>query len=89
MSAATACPASNSMSNRGAEPMSKKDVERTAIPHEIIRSGVPIQQRYDDFIRAFESAVPVWGRERATALVERKAPRSEVVADVAALGALQ
>jgi hypothetical protein len=85
MSAATTCPASNSMSNRGAEPMSKKEVKRTAIPHEIIRLDVPIQQSYDDFIRAFECAVPVWGRERATKLVERKAPWSEVVADVAAL----
>jgi hypothetical protein len=56
-----------------------------AIRHEIIRLDIPVQQNYDDFIRAFEKAVPVWSRERATELVERKAPWSEVVADVAAL----
>jgi sarcosine/dimethylglycine N-methyltransferase len=60
------------------------DVGKTAIPHQIIRLDIPIQQGYDDFIRAFESAVPVWSKERSTALVARKAPWSEVVTETAA-----
>jgi hypothetical protein len=56
-----------------------------AIPHEVIRLDIPIQQSYDDFIRSFERAVPVWSNDRAIELVTRKAPWSEVEADVAAL----
>jgi sarcosine/dimethylglycine N-methyltransferase len=62
-----------------------KQVGRTAIPHEIIRLDVPIQQSYEDFIRAFESAVPAWSTDRTTELIKRKASWSEVVADAAAL----
>jgi hypothetical protein len=56
-----------------------------AIRHQTIRLDIPIQQSYDGFIRAFESAVPAWSTDRATELVKRKAPWSEVVADVATL----
>lgn len=63
--------------------MSKRAGEM-AIPHRSNRLDISIQQSYDDFIRRFESAVPVFKLEQALALVERKAPWSEVAADAAA-----
>jgi hypothetical protein len=57
---------------------------RTAIPHEVIRLDIAIRERYDDFLRRFESAVPMFDGDRAAVLVERKAAWSEVVADVGA-----
>jgi sarcosine/dimethylglycine N-methyltransferase len=71
------------MSNTEAVPM-RKEIERTAIPHQIIRLDIPIQQSYDDFIRAFESAVPVWSKDRSIELIARKAPWSDVAAETAA-----
>jgi len=58
---------------------------RTVTSHTTVRLEIPIQQEYDDFRQRFERAVPTWDRERAVELVERKAPWSEVVAQVAAL----
>ncbi len=59
-------------------------IESTAIRHEVTRLEIPIPGSYDDFLRRFEAAVPMFGRDRAAALVERKAPWSDVVADVSA-----
>jgi len=52
--------------------MSKVD-RKGVVPHRIVRLDIPIQQSYDDFRRRFESAVPMWNRERAVELVERSA----------------
>jgi len=60
------------------------EIGRTAIPHEVIRFDIPIHETYDDFLRHFESAVPMFDRDRAAVLVERKAAWSEVIAEVAA-----
>lgn len=59
-----------------------KDTEKTLIPHEVIRLDLPVHESYDDFLQRFESAVPAFNRERAAELAERKAPWSEIVADV-------
>jgi hypothetical protein len=61
-----------------------KEVRKTAIPHEVVRLDVAVHQTYDKFCQRFEGAVPMWNRARAVELVERKAPWSEVVADVTA-----
>lgn len=62
----------------------KKEAGRTASPHKIVRLDIPVQQSYDDFIRRFETAVPMLSQEQVVELVERKAPWSEVAANVAA-----
>ncbi|HEY1468631.1 MAG TPA: DUF302 domain-containing protein [Candidatus Acidoferrum sp.] len=56
----------------------------SGIGHRSVRFDIPIGEHYDDFRRMFESAVPLFNRERAVELVERKAPWEEVVADVKA-----
>ena len=63
--------------------MSKR-ANKAAILQRVNRLDIRIQQSYDDFIRRFEGAVPMLNRERAVALVERKARWSEVAADAAA-----
>jgi hypothetical protein len=60
------------------------EVSRTVIPYRVVRLDVAAHQSYDEFRRRFESSVPAWNRDRAVELVERKAPWSEVVADVKA-----
>lgn len=42
----------------------KKEARRTASPHKIVRLDIPIQQSYDDFIRRFETAVPMLNQEQ-------------------------
>src|SRR5258708_28348791 len=64
------------------EKVVSKETRATMIPHTIVRLEIPIQQSYDAFLQRFESAVPVWNRQRAVDLVERRAAWSEVVADV-------
>ena len=61
-----------------------KEVKRTAIPHGTVRLDIPIRQTYEDFRHQFESAVPMWNRERTIELMERKAPWSEIAADAKA-----
>jgi hypothetical protein len=58
--------------------------EPTAIRHEVMRLDIPTHETYDDFLRRFESVVPSFATDRAAALIERRAPWSEVIADVAA-----
>ena len=48
------------------------------------RLELPVRESYDDFRVRFEKAVPVFDRDRAVQLIERKAPWPEVVAAVAA-----
>jgi hypothetical protein len=48
------------------------------------RIEIDIQQTYAEFCRRFEHAVPMWSRDRAKELVERRAPWTEVVADATA-----
>ncbi|HEY6327741.1 MAG TPA: hypothetical protein VI756_00270 [Blastocatellia bacterium] len=57
---------------------------RTVIRREIVRLDVAVEQSYEDFRGRFEAAVPRWNPERALELIERNAPWSEVVSDVAA-----
>jgi hypothetical protein len=59
-------------------------IEPTAIRHEVMRLEIPVHETYDDFLRRFERAVPRFATDRAAALIERRAPWSEVIADVAA-----
>jgi hypothetical protein len=54
-------------------------ISRTAV-----RLDVAIPYGYDEFLRRFETAVPMWSREQAVEMIQRKAPWSEVVADAAA-----
>jgi Domain of unknown function DUF302 len=61
-----------------------KETKKNVIRHDVSRLDIPIRGTYDDFIRRFETAVPVFNRDRAIELVERKAPWSEVVSDVSA-----
>lgn len=44
---------------------------------------ISIHEAYDDFLMQFESAVPPFHRDRAAALIERKATWSEVIAAAA------
>jgi hypothetical protein len=60
------------------------EIGKTAIRHDVVRLEIRIHESYDDFLRRFESAVPMFDRARGAALIERKAPWSEIVADVAA-----
>lgn len=61
-----------------------KDIQDTAISHEVVRLDISTQQSYDDFIRRFETVVPMLNQKQVVELVERKAPWSEVAAHVAA-----
>lgn len=55
-----------------------------AIRHEVARLEIPIQEPFDDFVRRFEGAVPMFDRDRAAQLIQVKAPWSEVENEVAA-----
>ncbi len=57
---------------------------RTGTRYEAVRFEIPIHEPYADFRQRFESAVPVFRRDRAADLVERRASWSEVAADVKA-----
>ncbi len=61
-----------------------KETGSRATPHRMIRLDIPTRESYDDFRQRFESAVPVFERDRAAQLVERKASWSEVVNEAAA-----
>src|ERR1700678_3781053 len=69
--------------NREKQRMSKQ-LRNPITPHEVVRLDIEVHQAYDEFCRRYESAVPLWDRERAVDLVQRKAPWSDVVAEVAA-----
>jgi hypothetical protein len=61
-----------------------KEVRKTTIPHNVVRLEIEVKEAYDDFCRRYESAVPMWNRDRGVEFMRRKAPWSEVLADVAA-----
>ncbi len=60
------------------------EIEMSAISRTAVRLDAAIPYGYDEFRRRFESAVPLWNREHAVEMIERKAPWSEVAADAAA-----
>ena len=61
-----------------------REVKKTTIPHQVVRLDIEVHQAYDDFCRRYETAVPLWNKDRGAEFVTRKAPWSEVLADVAA-----
>ena len=52
--------------------------------HRVSRLDIAVRGNYGDFQRQFETAVPMWDRDRGLELVERKAAWSEVIAAMAA-----
>jgi hypothetical protein len=60
-------------------------MKNTEVPHETVRFDIAAREDYDDFRRRFETAVPMWNRDRGVELAERKAQWEEVVAAVAQL----
>ena len=60
-----------------------KETGRSVIPHQAVRLDLAVHEDYENFLRRFESAVPMFNRDRAVELVARKAPWPEVVAEAA------
>jgi hypothetical protein len=60
------------------------EIGASAISRTAVRLDVAIPYGYEEFRRRFESAVPMWNRDHAVEMLERKAPWSEVAADAAA-----
>ena len=61
-----------------------KEARKAATAHEVVRLDIEVRQTYDDLCRRYETAVPMVNRDRLAEFVTRKAPWSEVLADVAA-----
>ncbi len=61
----------------------RKPARSTAVSYQAVRIEVEVAQPFAEFCERFERAVPALNREHVSQLVERKAPWSEVVADVA------
>jgi hypothetical protein len=56
-----------------------KEIKSAAISYQAVRLDLAVRETYDDFRQRFEFAVPMWNRERAIELVERRASWPEVV----------
>ena len=71
--------------NRYSGRVMSKPPESTAVPHEVTRLEIVTHGPYDDFCRRYETAVPLWERDRSVQYVQRTAPWPEVVPIAAAL----
>lgn len=56
------------------------EMKSAAISHQAVRLDIAVSEGYDEFRRRFESAVPMWDRERGIELMERRPPWRDIVA---------
>jgi hypothetical protein len=57
-----------------------KELRNAVSSHRAVRLEIAVREDYDDFRSRFESAVPMWNRDRAADLIERRASWQDVVA---------
>lgn len=61
-----------------------KEMKSAEILYQVARLDIAAGDNYDDFRRRFETAVPMWNRDRGVEQIERKAPWRDVIATVVA-----
>jgi hypothetical protein len=59
-------------------------MKRAEFSHQAVRLDIAAGESYDEFRKRFETAVPMWNRDRGSELIERKAPWRDVIATIIA-----